>query len=100
ARKVAAFEATAGQAPSQHIHTHQRMTDPAEEITRLAADVEADLVVVGSHDWHGGVPRLMLGSVAEAVTRLAPCPVLVVRRKGVAAPLPATRAASTRSPGH
>ena len=80
ARRAAAFEATASVAPLPHLYTHQAMNDPAQEITRLAANVDADLVVVGTHEWHG-VPRA-LGSVAEAVTRLAPCPVLVVRRKG------------------
>ncbi len=73
--------------PFQHLYTHQRSNDPAHELAQLAADVEADLVVVGTHDWHG-VTRLVLGSVAEAVTRLAPCPVLVVRRKAVPPPVP------------
>ncbi|HYQ44450.1 MAG TPA: universal stress protein [Polyangiaceae bacterium] len=80
ARQAAAFEATARVAPLPHLYTHQGMNDPAQEIARLAANVDADLVIVGTHEWHG-VPRA-LGSVAEAVTRLAPCPVLVVRRKG------------------
>jgi nucleotide-binding universal stress UspA family protein len=70
ARKVAAFQATAGVAPFQHVYTHQRMNDPALELAQLAADVEADLLVVGTHDWHGS-SRLALGSTAEAVTRLA-----------------------------
>ncbi len=61
-----------------HASTHD---DPAQELVQLAADVEADLLVVGTHDWHG-VARL--GSVAEAVSRAAPCPVLVVRRKALA----------------
>ena len=85
ARQVAVFQATAGVAPFQHLFTHQRMNDPAHELAQLAADVDADLLVVGTHDWRGE-PRPMLGSVAEAVTRLAPCPVLVVRRKAVPAP--------------
>ena len=38
-----------------------------------------DLVVIGTHG-RGGVQRLVLGSVAEKVLRLAPCPVLTVRR--------------------
>lgn len=82
ARQVAAFQASAGVAPFQHLYTHQRMNDPAHELAQLAADVDADLVVVGTHDWQG-VSHFLLGSVAEAVTRLAPCPVLVVRRKAV-----------------
>src|SRR6187549_2525875 len=53
ARKVAAFQATAGVTPFQHVYTHQRMNDPAHELARLATDVLADLVVIGAHDWYG-----------------------------------------------
>lgn len=87
ARKVVAFQATAGATPLHQLYTHQRMNDAAHEIAQLAADVEADLVVVGSHDWNG-TSRSTFGSVAEAVTRLAPCPVLVVRRKLVPQSMP------------
>lgn len=47
-------------------------------MTDFAERVEADLIVVGTHG-RNGIQRLMLGSVAEKVTRLAPCSVLVVR---------------------
>lgn len=60
--------------------THVRIEGPAEEIAQLASDLEADLVVVGTHG-RRGLRRLLLGSVAEAVVRLAPAPVLVVRPK-------------------
>ena len=65
------------------IVAHVRWEVPGEEIAQLAADLEADLVVVGTHG-RRGFSRVMLGSVAEAVVRLAPCPVLVVRPKGPA----------------
>ncbi|HEY0464523.1 MAG TPA: universal stress protein [Polyangiaceae bacterium] len=81
ARKVAAFQVTAQATPFEHLHTHQRMNDPAQELAQLATTVDADLIVVGAHDWYGAA-RPTPGSVAETVTRLAPCPVLVVRRKG------------------
>lgn len=58
--------------------THIRLDAPAEEIAQLASDLEAKLVVVGTHG-RRGVRRLLLGSVAEGVVRLAPCNVLVVR---------------------
>ncbi len=48
------------------------------EIARRATAWKADLVVVGSHG-HTGLWRLLLGSVAERVARVAPCPVLVAR---------------------
>lgn len=57
---------------------HIRFAEPAEEIAQLASDVEADLVIVGSHG-RRGIARILLGSVAEGVVRLAPCPVLVTR---------------------
>jgi universal stress protein A len=48
------------------------------EIVALATDERADLVVIGTHG-RGGIDRALLGSVADRVVRLAPCPVLTVR---------------------
>lgn len=53
---------------------------PAAEIVRAAKEWPADMIVIGSHARHG-VQRALLGSVAEAVLRHAPCPVLVIRAK-------------------
>jgi nucleotide-binding universal stress UspA family protein len=53
---------------------------PAEEIVKAAMNWPADLIVIGSHG-RTGARRAFLGSVAEAVMRQAPCPVLVVRGK-------------------
>jgi nucleotide-binding universal stress UspA family protein len=51
----------------------------AEVLAVLGHDDSFDLVVMGSHG-RTGVPRIVLGSVAEKVVRHAPCPVLVARR--------------------
>jgi len=51
---------------------------PAETIVRVAAEREADLIVMGTHG-RTGLQHVLLGSVAEKVVRLAPCPVLTVR---------------------
>jgi nucleotide-binding universal stress UspA family protein len=59
---------------------HVRTGEPYREIVQLASDMEADLVVIGTHS-RGGVSRLLLGSVAEKVQRYAPCPVLTVKPK-------------------
>jgi nucleotide-binding universal stress UspA family protein len=53
----------------------------AEVIASVVGEWRADLVVIGSHG-RGGLGRVLLGSVAEAVVRHAPCPVLVTRRVG------------------
>jgi nucleotide-binding universal stress UspA family protein len=51
---------------------------PTEEILRVAREEKVDLIIMGTHG-RTGVRHLVLGSVAEAVTRQAPCPVLTVR---------------------
>lgn len=51
---------------------------PREAVCDLAEKVHADLVAVGSHG-RRGLRRLVLGSVAEATVRHAPCSVLVAR---------------------
>jgi nucleotide-binding universal stress UspA family protein len=51
-----------------------------DEVNAVAADVHADLIVVGTHG-RRGFARAFLGSVAERILRTATCPVLVVRGK-------------------
>ena len=51
---------------------------PAETIVRFALERRVDLIVMGTHG-RSGLPRMLLGSVAEHVLRLAPCPVLTVK---------------------
>jgi len=51
----------------------------AETIVRVARERGADLIVMGTHG-RTGLQHVLLGSVAEKVVRLAPCPVLTVRR--------------------
>lgn len=50
--------------------------DAVAEIVRTASD--CDLIVMGTHG-RTGLRRLVMGSVAEWVTRRAPCPVLTVK---------------------
>ena len=47
-------------------------------VLRVAEELEAELLVVGCRG-RSGLSRVVLGSVAEALVRLAPCPVLAVR---------------------
>ena len=53
----------------------------ATAILEQAEQLPADLVVMGTHG-RTGVRHVMVGSVAERVVRLAPCPVLTVKAKG------------------
>jgi nucleotide-binding universal stress UspA family protein len=61
---------------------HLKVGAAAKIIVQLAADIGADLVVVGTHG-RSGFDRFLFGSVAEKVVRTAPCPVLTVRPKTV-----------------
>jgi len=53
---------------------------PPDAILEVARQRGADLIVMGSHG-RTGLRRLFLGSVAEAVLRMSPIPVLVVHGK-------------------
>jgi nucleotide-binding universal stress UspA family protein len=55
----------------------EQSDEPAHEILRYATSANIDLIVIGTHG-RTGLARLALGSVAEAVVRAAPCPVLTV----------------------
>jgi len=56
-----------------------RFGNPGLEIAEYAAEIDAELIIIPSHGYHG-VKRLFLGSVAERVIRHANCSVLVLRR--------------------
>ena len=56
------------------------MGQPAEVIAEVAARQSADLIVMVTHG-RRGLARLVEGSVAEKVLRIAPCPVLAVRQE-------------------
>jgi nucleotide-binding universal stress UspA family protein len=49
--------------------------DPGDEILKYAREHHVDLIVCGTHGRRGW-DHLIMGSVAERVLRLAPCPVL------------------------
>ena len=64
--------------PDINISSNVEVGRPAELIVDIAAEWNADLIVVGSHG-HGFWGRMLLGSVSDAVVHHAPCSVLVVR---------------------
>jgi nucleotide-binding universal stress UspA family protein len=51
---------------------------PWVEIAALAEQIRADVIVMGTHG-RRGIAHALLGSVAEKVVRVAPCPVMTVR---------------------
>jgi nucleotide-binding universal stress UspA family protein len=60
---------------------HEARGEAWRAIVQMASDLLIDIVVVGTHG-RKGVRRMMMGSVAEAVSRHCGCSVLVVRAKG------------------
>ena len=55
-----------------------RGMDPAEDLVNVAAEVEAELIVIGLRR-RSPVGKLILGSNAQRVLLDAPCPVLAVK---------------------
>ena len=58
--------------------THSRTGGGAEALIAVAAEEDADLLVVGSDDT-SGIARLLPGKVPDRVSHSAPCHVLIVR---------------------
>lgn len=50
---------------------------PGEDIADVARDIGADVIVVGTRG-HSAIRGLLLGSVAQRLLHIAPCPVLAV----------------------
>lgn len=63
------------------VELRSRMTAglPANRILEVAADEEAQLIVLGSRG-RTGLEHLLLGSKAERVAQLSPIPVTIVKR--------------------
>jgi hypothetical protein len=60
------------------IIVHVTLGTPAAGIVSLAAELDADLIVLGTHG-RKGLTHLILGSVTGEVMRRAPCGVFVIR---------------------
>ena len=76
AQRVAATEAR-----SVRARAIIRTGAPHDEIVAAVQAESPDMLVIGTHG-RSGLDRLLLGSVAERVVRMAPCPVLTVRPEG------------------
>ena len=64
--------------PGRHVAGRCVLGHPAEAILDEANALRADLIVMGTRG-RTGLKHLILGSTAERVLRLAPCPVLTVK---------------------
>jgi nucleotide-binding universal stress UspA family protein len=76
-RQVSQYEAHGVQ-----MRTVIKQGDAWRSIIETAEELGADLVVMGTHG-RRGLPRALLGSVAEKVVRTAHCPVLTVHKGDV-----------------
>jgi nucleotide-binding universal stress UspA family protein len=56
---------------------HLAVGEPVEEISRLAADLNCDLIVVGHKQKHSFAARWWRGSVGASLLDLAPCAILI-----------------------
>jgi len=60
------------------VHRLVRGLEPAEDISRMAEEADAELIVIG-YKRRSPAGKAFLGSDAQGVLMLAPCPVLAVR---------------------
>lgn len=60
------------------LHTHAIAGHPVRDVIRLTASLKADLLVIGARG-HSALYERMMGSHADRMVQLAPCPVLAVK---------------------
>lgn len=64
--------------PSFAVEHHLLYGHPADEIIRASKNLDADVIVMGTHG-RGGLSRALMGSIAAEVVRKAHCPVLTIK---------------------
>ena len=65
--------------PIANFHLDVCIGNPAQAVADLAKEIECGLIVTPSNS-RSPLARMLIGSVAERVVRLAPCSVLVLKR--------------------
>lgn len=80
--RLAALEEDLKQRHACRITARQVAGRPVAQIVRTAEEQDADLIVMGMH---GGtrLRHLLVGSAAEKVVRMSPCPVLTVKHEPI-----------------
>lgn len=76
AEQLALLGGQLGAAPNVHMEQMALGGNPARALLDYAKRVDADLITLGTHGY-GALKRLLLGSVALKIIRLATCAVLV-----------------------
>jgi nucleotide-binding universal stress UspA family protein len=71
----------AGETEAEQITTTVTVGHPATEVLAYAKAREVDLIVIATHG-RSGLKHFLMGSVAEKVVRMAPCPVFTVKSFG------------------
>ena len=61
-----------------HLHTHVLAGHPVRDIVDFAAKLQVELLVIGATG-HSAIYERMIGSRADRIIQIAPCPVLVVK---------------------
>ncbi len=81
------MQATLARVHHAGLHTDSAIIEgmPVQTILDTASEKNVDLIVMGTHG-RTGLTHVLMGSVAEKVVRLAPCPVLVTRGTTEASP--------------
>jgi len=77
-RRLAMAEQDARAAGAPRVETLLLQGTPAAKLMEYAKTGGFDLIVLASHS-RSGWAEMLLGSVAEKVSRTAPCPVLIIR---------------------
>ena len=72
-----AFNSLSSDVAAANLEREVRLGEPAVVLAQVAADCDAELIVVGSRG-RGAWRSAVLGSVSSDVARLAPCPVMIV----------------------
>src|SRR5690606_3823919 len=83
-RQLASLESWV-KAAGHSITTRIEVGIPSQCVQAVADEIGADLLVVGTHG-RTGLDHVLVGSTAERVVRVAPCPVLAVKADKGAAP--------------
>ena len=79
AQKIAAYIAPL-KAEGLTVESILRVGNPRDVIVQVATDLEADLLIIGSHSKRGFLD-IALGGTAQQISKYAPCPVVMVSPK-------------------